>query len=172
MIETSAPFVMPMRRDDLDEVVEVARASFDPPWPRQVFEEELERDWAYVWVLRPTTFDPIAAFVAFWWVRDEIHVLNLATRPAWRRRGYARDLMEELLSFARGRTVRYLSLEVGASNVAALTLYESLGFESIGVRPQYYADDQDAVVMLHRCGGSTQDVTGTPRPRRGKTRAS
>jgi len=72
-----------------------------------------------------------------------------ATHPAHRRRGYARSLMEDVLGFGQAHGVRYVSLEVRRTNVAARGLYASLGFHAIGVRPRYYADDgEDAVVML------------------------
>ena len=89
------------------------------------------------------------AFLNYWWVVDEIHVLNLATLPEARRRGCARALMHEVMEFARGHLVRTMTLEGRATNCAATRLYESLGFESIGVRAHYYRDTgEDAHVMV------------------------
>ena len=144
--------VSPMRPMDLEDVVAIAAASFDPPWSRGAFEEELARDWAHVWVVRRASHREslVEAFLDFWWVRDEVHVLNLATSPQSRRVGHARRLMNAMLSYAKSRGARRASLESWAHNSAALTLYESLGFESIGVRPSYYGNGVDAVVMSCR----------------------
>jgi len=149
VIDPVSPLILPMSMDDLDAVHAVAVASFTSPWARDVFAEELRREWAVIRVLRADPKEPVCAFVNFWIVRDEVHVLNLATHPVWRRRGYARMLLDDTLSFARTRGVRYVTLEVRRSNAPAIALYRSLGFVAIGVRPSYYADDnEDAIVML------------------------
>lgn len=141
--------VLPMAPSDVDAVHALAGQCFRSAWDRHVFEEELTRDWAYLRVLRDSPSGPISAFLSFWLVRDEIHVLNLGTHPAARRRGYARLLMHDMLGFAQSKGVRYVSLEVRRSNGPALRLYQTLGFDPIGIRPGYYADDgEDAVVML------------------------
>ena len=91
----------------------------------------------------------MVAFCNYWLVRDEVHLLNIATHPDRRRRGYARFLMEHLLGFARRHKCRYITLEVRRSNEAALGLYRAYGFEPVGVRPNYYIEDrEDAIVML------------------------
>ena len=57
-------------------------------------------------------------------------------------------LMGHLLAFARERDCRYVTLEVRKSNHAAQSLYRAHGFEAVGLRPRYYAEDgEDAVVM-------------------------
>lgn len=138
-----------MAARDVDAVHALASACFRSPWDRHVFEEELGRTWAHTRVLRPSANEPVAAFLSFWLVRDEIHVLNLGTHPSVRRLGHASLLLDDMLAFARAEGVRYVSLEVRQSNAAALRLYACFGFEPIGTRPGYYADDrEDAVVML------------------------
>jgi len=151
LIEPSAPLIAPMTRADLDEVCAIATASFTAPWTRQIFEDELSRPFAALRVLRPGSAAGagIRAFVSVWIVRDELHVLNLATHPSARRLGYATLLMLDVLAWAHARGVRYVTLEVRRSNAAAIRLYRGLEFDSIGIRPRYYADDdEDAVVMM------------------------
>jgi ribosomal-protein-alanine N-acetyltransferase len=81
-------------------------------------------------------------------VVDEMHVMNVATHPRWRRLGVARTLMERALAEARGLGIVRAFLEVRASNAAAQGLYNSLGFEPVGVRRSYYeAGGEDALVM-------------------------
>jgi ribosomal protein S18 acetylase RimI-like enzyme len=55
--------------------------------------------------------------------------------------------MLQLIAQARERGAREIFLEVRADNPAAQSLYESLGFEPIAVRPRYYLGGIDAVVM-------------------------
>src|SRR5262249_25109113 len=84
-----------------------------------------------------------------WHVADELHVLNVATAPSHQRRGIATALIREAIAYARAHHVRILFLEVRGSNRAALRLYRKLGFTAIGMRPKYYADnDEDAMEMV------------------------
>jgi ribosomal-protein-alanine N-acetyltransferase len=141
--------IEPMRPTDLDAVMEIERVSFRSPWSRQVFLEELSRDWAHVDVVREAATRRIVAFANYWLVADEVHVLNLATHPQARRAGHASRMMGQMIDFARRELCRYVTLEVRRSNAAALRLYRRFAFRAIGVRPNYYAEDQeDAIVML------------------------
>ena len=140
--------VGPMRVADLDEVMAIERESFRSPDSAKVFLEEMARDWAHVDVVR----DPerrVVAFSNYWVVADEVHLLNLATHPSERRSGHASRLLGRIIDVGRERQCRFVTLEVRRSNAAALRLYRRFGFRAVGVRPNYYAEDQeDAIVML------------------------
>ena len=144
------PFLIePMKAADLDAVMEIERVSFRSPWSRQVFLEELTRDWAHVDIVRDAQSGDVVGFANYWLVADEVHVLNLATHPQARRAGHASRMMAHMIDFARRELCRYVTLEVRRSNGAALRLYRRFAFRAIGVRPNYYAEDQeDAIVML------------------------
>lgn len=154
-----APLILPMRPGDLSAVCGIADRAFPIPWRRADFERELTRSWAVIRVLRPSRVAPIAAFVHYWWVSGEVQVMNVATVPELRRRGYARALLEDVVNAALGRASS-LVLEVRRGNESAIGLYERLGFERVGVRPRYYADDgEDALVMRRAL-----PVPSEPRP--------
>ncbi|HEY5088778.1 MAG TPA: ribosomal protein S18-alanine N-acetyltransferase [Polyangia bacterium] len=144
------PFLIePMRRGDLDEVVEIERVSFRSPWSGQVFIEEMARDWAHVDVVRDAVRGSVVAFGNYWLVADEVHLLNVATDPRARRAGHASRMLAHIIDFGRRHDCRLVTLEVRRSNAAALRLYRRFAFRSVGVRPNYYAEDQeDAIVML------------------------
>ena len=142
-----------MTPDDIDQVLSIEQSSQPSPWPARLFLDELDREWAHIDVVRilPSQPEPVwlvVAFCNYWMVRDEIHLLNLATRPEWRRRGMATRLMDHLLAFARKHQCRFVTLEVRTSNHPAQVLYRRYGFAEVGVRPKYYADcGEDALVM-------------------------
>lgn len=147
------PLVDRMTESDLDDVMEIERESFKSPWTRSVFLEELGREWAHLWVLRPARTERVAAFINFWLVRDEIHILNVAVRPRFRRCGFASQLLQSTIEFAWKNRVRYVTLEVRRSNEGAIRLYKSFDFKAIGIRPKYYSEDgEDAIVMLLTLG--------------------
>lgn len=79
---------------------------------------------------------------------DDAEIESLAVTTAWRRRGIARRICEDLLGWARARRSRQASLEVRVSNAGARALYESLGFRVVAIRRGYYRDpEEDALVM-------------------------
>lgn len=131
---------------DLDEIVAIEQVSFRTPWSRESLADELDRPWSIFRVLRDPLGD-VLAYLNYWVVYDEIHVLNVATRPEDRRRGYAQILLEEMIGLARRNGSREIHLEVRPSNAAARRLYEGLGFVQVGLRPGYYADSREDALL-------------------------
>jgi len=144
------PFsIAPMRAEDIDAVMEIERLSFRAPWSRNVFLEEMGRDWARVDVVRDIDTDEVVAFANYWLVADELHILNVAVHPQHRRTGHATRLLAHMVDIARRGSCRCVTLEVRRSNAIAQQLYRRFAFRAVGVRPNYYAEDQeDAIVML------------------------
>lgn len=73
----------------------------------------------------------------------EIHTIGVD--PAYQRHGIGRGMMDRLLDFAGRDSVVYL--EVRTDNEAALALYRSAGFVSVGLRKRYYRSGADAFTM-------------------------
>ncbi|HEY3253148.1 MAG TPA: GNAT family N-acetyltransferase [Polyangiaceae bacterium] len=140
----SAPSIARLTREDFVGVSQILRAS----GLEVDLEAELKREIALPWVLRsPASAEPLAFSLA-WSVADELHLLDMASHPEQRRRGYARALLNELLSYARRERKRLVLLEVRQSNEPAILLYRSAGFETTGVRRGYYSDTgEDALEM-------------------------
>jgi ribosomal-protein-alanine N-acetyltransferase len=138
-----------MRLGDLDAVMEIERSSFRTPSSAQVFLEEMARDWAFVDVVRDRASRRVVAFGNYWLVADEVHLLNVATAPDRRQEGHASRLLAHIIEVGRSRACRLMTLEVRRSNAAALRIYRRFGFRAVGVRPNYYTEDQeDAIVMV------------------------
>lgn len=113
--------------------------------------EELARPWARIWIARgdaPVGSPRAVGFLLAWHVADELHVLDVATHPELRRRGYGRALLQQSLAYAREQAIRHVLLEVRRSNMPAIRLYRDCGFFAMGVRKSYYADGEDAVEMV------------------------
>ena len=133
---------------DLDAIVEVQHESFTNPWTREMFAWELQNsDVSHTWVLR-TAETRVAAFCSVWLIFDELHVNNLAVRPAWRRRGLASRLLAFVLKHASERGARRVTLEVRRSNEAAIRLYERFGFHVTAIRRDYYTSPREDALVL------------------------
>ena len=92
----------------------------------------------------------MAAFAITQVVLDEATLFNIAVDPAYQRRGLGRALLEHVIDEVEKLGVVTLWLEVRASNVAAIALYESVGFNEATIRRNYYptADGrEDAIIM-------------------------
>ncbi len=136
-----------------------ARAILEPSALHIDLEAELKREIALPWVLRPGPGRPPVALLLAWSVADELQLLELASHPEHRRRGHARALLAALVEHARSQRKRFVLLEVRRSNQAAITLYESLGFEQTGERRGYYADNgEDALEMRITLDPETGDL--------------
>jgi [ribosomal protein S18]-alanine N-acetyltransferase len=149
---TAAPYLIESLggEDDLTGVLEVESESFTNPWTREMYAWELQnRSVCHVYVLR-TPECAVAGFCAFWLVFDEIHINNVAVRPAYRGRGLGTALMHYILAEARRLGARRATLEVRSSNQGARRLYERLGFRVAGTRRNYYSHPVEDALILWR----------------------
>ncbi|MDD6920384.1 MAG: ribosomal protein S18-alanine N-acetyltransferase [Eubacteriales bacterium] len=86
-------------------------------------------------------------YLGYWQLADEYHITNIAIYPTYQGRGYAKALIIELINIAKKNNIIAISLEVRRSNINAIKLYENTGFIHLGVRPKYYTDGEDALIM-------------------------
>jgi ribosomal-protein-alanine N-acetyltransferase len=132
---------------DVDALWLLDQDCFSLPWPRSDFERDLTENILATYLIAETGGEVIG-YVGIWVVQDECHIMTFAVAEGWRGQGIASMLMLEMLKTARGAGATCYTLEVRASNAAALALYEKFGFESVAVRKAYYEDNkEDAVIM-------------------------
>ena len=135
---------------DLPEVLSLENDAFQAPWSRRAFLHEINNNPAALPMVATIEGRTVGYLVA-WMVADEAHIATLAVAAGWRRQGIGRILLEHVLQLAQGQRCRAAYLEVRRSNHAAQALYAALGFQHLGVRPRYYAPQQeDALVMVKR----------------------
>ena len=137
---------------DISGIWTIEKVSFPTPWPRVSFLAELAHPLSHTLVAGPMPPLPwrVWAYLIFWVVAEEMHILNLAVHPGQRRRGLARSLLAAAMTQARDLGALVAWLEVRPSNAPALNLYHSLGFQKVGRRPRYYDDTQeDALLLAH-----------------------
>ena len=117
------------------------------PWSEKTFASNQGERY---FNLRLDVDGKLAAFAVTQVILDEATLFNIAVDPAYQRQGLGKALLEYLIEELEKRDVFTLWLEVRASNVAARTLYESLGFNEATVRRNYYPAKEgreDAIVM-------------------------
>jgi ribosomal-protein-alanine N-acetyltransferase len=145
----AALVLRPAGKEDVDRVLEIEKEGFAHPWSRELVERELDHAWSRLLLAEDGPGGAVIGYIVFWIVHDEVHVLNVATSLAARRRGVGRALMIASEEEGRRRGARLSTLEVRRSNTAAIALYVALGYRQIGIRPNYYAEEkEDAIVMV------------------------
>jgi len=131
---------------DLDVITAIEAASFDAPWTREIFAQELERALARVVVAERGS--AVVGFACTWHVVDEAHLLRVAVAPDARGGGIGAALLARVFADANAGACVQVDLEVARRNAAALALYARAGFVEVGVRPRYYQHPTDDAVLL------------------------
>ncbi len=164
----------PMEWDDIDQVAAIEREAFPTLWPPTSYRREIKNRMAeYLVCVREGEYvaiDPkarglarlfrrnrprapvhrrlIVGFVGLWFMAGEAHIVAIAVREASRRQGLGELLLIGSVELAMSRGAQVVTLEARVSNEPAKALYAKYGFEQVGLRRAYYADNrEDAAIM-------------------------
>ncbi len=149
--------IRPAASCDLDRIAEIERDTFSDAWTRDAFCDLLadSGDDSFGVTTRFLVAvgddDVVCGYICARSVVDEGEILNVAVASDSRRGGIGRALLREVLDGFDGAKVDAVYLEVRESNVAARSLYESMGFAAIGVRKRYYTSPTEDAVVMCRC---------------------
>jgi len=144
------------RPNDLGAIMRLERDTFtDDAWPEDAMRRELASEHGYYLVAvdgehdTDASPDTVFGYAGLLAPRGsgQGDIQTIAVDPARRGTGLGRLLMQALLVEARRRDAVHVFLEVRADNPVARGLYASLGFTELGVRPRYYRNGVDAVLM-------------------------
>ncbi len=147
------------KTSDLDALVQLEEAVFEPPWNSTQVARELESDrMALVLEASQTNrhddihagddlANDILGYAFFFPILDQAELLRIGVSPERRSQGLATKLLEAGLGHLSLRRVKSCHLEVSASNHPAIRLYQTLGFSTVGTRRAYYRDGSDARLM-------------------------
>ncbi len=139
-----------LKEEDLEAILKIEQASFPLPWTRGMFEQELHIPTSHFFVAKTVPAKEIIGYAGYWQVVDELHLINIAVHPEYRRQGLGKHLLFYILCDGKRLGLKKATLEVRASNLAAQRLYEQLGFKNIACRKHYYSDNlEDAIIMWH-----------------------
>jgi ribosomal-protein-alanine N-acetyltransferase len=137
-----------MQAHHLPDVLRVEQSAYSHPWTHGNFIDSIASGYHLpLWLEQ----DQIAAYLVAMRGVDEVHLLNLTVAPDFQRQGWARMLLQHLRDWSIERGAHNLWLEVRASNLRALQVYQAHGFTTEGLRRDYYpvhmGRREDAVVM-------------------------
>jgi len=140
--------LLPMHPAHLPQVLEIEVRAYPFPWTEGILKDCLKAGYSS-WVVT-NTLGEVLAYSFMSMAVGEAHILNICVDPRQQRQGLGLFLMQHLTTLARAANCTIVLLEVRKSNKGAFKLYDSLGFQRLGVRKNYYpAHDgrEDAIVL-------------------------
>ena len=143
--------LQPARLGDTEAMVEIERRVYQgyAPWGSLAFTSELSRQHRLYMVATDDNFIIGFAGCSFNWVKNEVHITNIAVTPGYQQHGIGTAMIQTLEDVAIANGMLTMSLEVRVDNNRAQRLYRQLGFEESKIKKGYYEDNHgDALEML------------------------
>ena len=132
---------------DIETAHALEQRVYPQAWSRQVFLDELEQaNRRYVVAEIDGVFVGYGGVMV---VGDEAHITTVVVDPEHRKARVGTRLMLALIDHALASGADALTLEVRVSNEAAQALYRRFGMAPVGVRKQYYRDEDALIMWVH-----------------------
>lgn len=146
------PVLRRLSKSDIPDVAVIENTNQPRPWSERIIREELEGDnRVYLAILAG---DALLGFGGVIVMGEEAHITNLLVAPDQRRKGFARRILVGLIDIAVEMGARHLTLEVRSKNDAAIALYRKFGLGPVGVRKDYYGDDDAMIMWAYEINGA------------------
>lgn len=135
-----------MTIQDLPSVLEINRENFtSDAWSKSAFEREFQLEYSHKYVLE--LGGEVIGYFVVWVIHDTANLMNFAIKKNYWGMGYGKMLLSFLVENFKDK-VSHIALDVRKSNVRAIRLYRSLGFQIVSERPRYYSDGENAYQMI------------------------
>jgi len=137
--------IIPAQLIHLDDIVSIEKSAFNKPWTKNQFMNDIQSEldsenWVYV------INELVAGYIFGWIIQGEFHLNNIAVHPEYLRRSIGKNLIQHIIARVILRNVGVILLEVSAENIPARKCYQSLGFNQMGIRKDYYSKGDDAIL--------------------------
>lgn len=140
--------IVKMKECHVSAVAALETICFSDPWSENSVSSELKNKLA-LWLVAEEN-GTVAGYIGSQTCGEESDVMNVAVHPDFRRRGIAEALVNALVEELKAIGSHCLTLEVRASNVPAIALYEKMGFSEIGRRKNYYRNPREDALILRK----------------------
>ena len=125
-------------------VAKIERESFSDPWSQSMLDQSFLSPAFKGFVEDDGGIKGYVGIICY----GDAEIALIAVDPSFRKRGIGKKLLGHAVAFAKENGAENVFLEVRKSNEPAKALYSGFGFNAIAVRPKYYADGEDAIVMV------------------------
>ena len=145
MIDITKIEISTMMLNDLEQIKKNLQTDFDDFWNFEIFKEELANNNSMYLVLRYE--NEIVSFGGIKIILDEADIMNIVTKKDKRNQGFAKFLLNELITIAEEQNCKTITLEVDENNLPAIKLYKDFEFKEVGKRKNYYKNGDTAILM-------------------------
>lgn len=125
-----------MKTEHIPEIARLEILCFSSPWSESSLAEELKNENSHFLV---AVSDKIFGYIGVQEICGEAYITNIAVFGEYRKCGVGRALLDKACEGAKSRGCEFITLEVRESNTPAISLYESEGFEKVGIRKNFYS---------------------------------
>ena len=137
-----------MQEEHVQQVAQLEKCCFSSPWSERSIRGELTNPLS-LWLVA-VDGDTVAGYIGSQSVMGEADMMNVATAPSYRKQGIGENLVCMLISELKANGIYSLTLEVRASNTAAISLYHKFAFVQVGRRPNYYSAPREDALILRK----------------------
>lgn len=138
---------------DAAQIAQLEKLCFSEPWSERQLLETMEDPKGVLYVAVQDDDGQVLGYAGLHNIVGEGYVDNIAVFPQFRAQGIGEALTRALIEYMRCAALEFLTLEVRASNLPAISLYEKLGFRQEGRRKNFYRHPtEDARIMTLRPG--------------------
>lgn len=141
-----SPVLVTLGEEAIDAILAIEQTVAYPTWNRRLVVGEFQNTFSTVYGARLR--GKLAGYLIVHTVLDEVHIVNLAVAENSRRQGIARFILTSVFEDLFWSGSRKAYLEVRVSNTAAQHLYNSLGFEQVSIRKEYYSNNREDALVL------------------------
>lgn len=132
-----------IKENDIEKISELERLCFLDAWSKPMLTEEIKKDNSFFF--GAVKNDELVGYILLNKCLDEAQILKICVLKEYRGQGIGKELID--FSVKNIPDLKIINLEVRKSNIPAIKLYESKGFEIVGERKKYYKNNEDAVLM-------------------------
>jgi [ribosomal protein S18]-alanine N-acetyltransferase len=140
------PIIVKLYKESCQYLHAIELLSSTIPWSVRLFEDEFLTSYSRIYGARK--HGRLSGFIVVHTLFNELHIVNFAVHPNMRNQGIGSALLKKVFDVAEEEGIARVTLEVRKSNEKANALYHSFGFQAVGSRPRYYADNgEDALIL-------------------------
>ena len=137
--------IIPAQLHHLNDIIFIEKSAFNQPWTKNQFLNDIQskldsENWVYV------IDELVAGYIFGWIIQGEFHLNNIAVHPEYLQRSIGKNLIQHIIARVILRNIGVILLEVSAENIPARKCYQSLGFNQMGIRKDYYSKGDDAIL--------------------------
>ena len=135
-----------MEEMDIGEVAQIEKSNFSIPWSERSFSESLKsKNTLYVVAEYK---NKVCGYCGMYLCAPEANITNVVVMEEFRRKHVAKKMIEYILKCAKNICITEVTLEVREKNVAAISLYEGLGFKEAGIRKKFYEKPTENALIM------------------------